>query len=202
MFYFNQKVYRLFVVVLFFSLFSAHMNAQVIDTVKQSQAPIVPTPAPVPVMEHSPKRAALMSAIIPGAGQIYNKKYWKVPIIYAGAIGLGYSLNFNQSKFTNYRKAYIARVDGDPNTVDNYPKYSDDNLSTLMKFYERYRNLTVIGCTLLYVMNVIDASVDAHLFTFNVGDDDLSFHVQPTLINTGYSSLPRYSTGLSLNVRF
>ena len=149
---------------------------------------------------HSPKKAAILSALLPGAGQVYNKKYWKVPIIYVGAAGLVYSFQFNQSHYIKYRNAYKYRIDGDASTIDGYVgKYSDNNLNTLQKYYHRYRDLTVIGFAALYALNVIDASVDAHLFTFDVSDD-LSLNVQPTLINT--ASLNRYTTGLTLRLNF
>ena len=141
-----------------------------------------------------------MSAILPGLGQAYNKKYWKMPLIYAGFAGLIYSLNYNQKKFTNYRDAYKYRIDNDPSTVDNYVGiYRDNDLFTLQKAYNRYRDLSVIGTALLYILNIVDASVDAHMFTFDVGDD-LSFHVQPTLINTAH--INQYHTGISLNIKF
>ena len=148
---------------------------------------------------HSPKKSAIMSAILPGMGQVYNKKYWKVPIIYAGMGGLVYSINANQKKYSTYLEAYKFRIDADPSTIDNFPRYTDDNLNTLQQYYKRYRNLSVIGAALLYLMNVIDASVDAHMFTFDVGDD-LSFHLQPTLLNT--ANVKHYTTGLSLKITF
>lgn len=149
---------------------------------------------------HSPRKAAIMSAILPGAGQVYNKKYWKLPIIYAGAAGLVYSFQFNQSHYLKYRNAYKYRIDGDASTIDNYVGiYSDDNLNTLQKYYHRYRDLTVIGFAALYALNVIDASVDAHLFTFDVSDD-LSLNVQPTLINIAGSN--RYTTGFGISMHF
>lgn len=149
---------------------------------------------------HSPKKAALLSAILPGAGQVYNKKYWKLPIIYVGAGALAYSFQFNQSRYVKYRNAYKYRIDDDSSTMDEYIGiYSDDNLNTLQKYYHRYRDLTVIGFAALYALNIIDASVDAHLFTFDVSDD-LSMKVEPTLINT--VGMNNYTTGLSLKLKF
>ncbi|MFL5763125.1 MAG: DUF5683 domain-containing protein [Bacteroidia bacterium] len=149
---------------------------------------------------HSPKKAALFSAVLPGAGQVYNKKWWKVPIIYAGGAGLAYSFQFNQSKYIKYRTAYKYRIDNDASTVDNYVGvYSDDNLNTLQKYYHRYRDLTVIGFAALYTLNIIDASVDAHLFTFDVSDD-LSVNIHPTLINT--TAYTNYTTGIGLTIHF
>ena len=137
---------------------------------------------------HSPKKAAAMSAILPGLGQVYNKKYWKAPIIYAGLIGLGYAVKYNNDNFQTYRKAYVYRVDNKPETIDQYEgRYSDDNLNTLQSYFQRNRDLSIVGCAAFYVINIIDATVDAHLFTFDVSDD-LTLKIQPTTLaftNTG-----------------
>jgi|ERR1019366_2433438 hypothetical protein len=192
---------RAFFFIIFFLFFiTTFCNAQLTDT---STTEDIPSEKKIEIHDpnyHSPKKAALMSTIFPGLGQAYNKKYWKMPLIYAGFLGLAYSLHFNQIKFTTYRDAYKYRIDGNPATVDNYVGiYSDDNLFTLQKAYHRYRDLSVIGIALLYVLNIVDASVDAHMFTFDVGDD-LSFSIHPTLINT--ASLNQYNIGFSLNIKF
>lgn len=132
---------------------------------------------------HPPKRAALMSACLPGLGQAYNKKYWKIPIIYAGFGGLGYSMGFNQVYYKRYRNAIRLRYDNDPTTNDLYPQYSDDDLSTLKNYYQRWRDLSIIGMAALYTLNVIDAAVDAHLFYFDVSDN-LSLHASPYMFPT------------------
>lgn len=193
--------------LLFFTSASAQVNDTIIKgdtvTVITREAPIKDTSTVVTIkkgVSHSPKKAALLSAILPGAGQVYNKKYWKLPIIYAGAAGLAYSFQFNQSRYVKYRNAYKYRIDADATTTDAYIGiYSDDNLNTLQKYYQRYRDLTVIGFAALYALNIIDASVDAHLFTFDVSDN-LSMKVEPTLINT--AGMNNYTTGLSLKLKF
>jgi hypothetical protein len=184
--------------VLSIALFSVNVVYAQQDTNK-----VQATPTPLAIKQpkaHSPRKAALLSAVIPGAGQIYNKKYWKVPVIYAGATGLIYAFNFNQAKYIEYRNAYKVRLINGPGTLGNYPRYSDSDLSTLQKSYHRYRDLSVIGGVLLYFLNVIDATVDAHLFNFSVDDNELSFQLQPTIINT--AQLNQYTTGLSLSVKF
>jgi hypothetical protein len=149
---------------------------------------------------HSPKKAALFSAVVPGAGQVYNKKYWKVPIIYAGFAGLAYSFQFNQSRYVKYRNALKYRLDDDSSTTDDFIDiYSDDQLTTLYQYYHRYRDLTVIGGAALYLLNIVDAAVDAHLFTFNVSDD-LSLNIHPTLINTAGTN--HYTTGIGFHIKF
>jgi Family of unknown function (DUF5683) len=145
---------------------------------------------------HPPKKAALMSACLPGLGQAYNKKYWKIPIIYAGFGGLGYSFGFNQIYFKRYRDALRLRYDNDPNTTDIYPFYSDDDLVTLKQFYQRWRDLSIIGMAALYTLNIIDASVDAHLFYFNVSDD-LSLRAAPFMIPTAQGPVTGFGLQLS-----
>lgn len=149
---------------------------------------------------HSPKKAAAFSAVVPGAGQIYNKKYWKLPIIYGGFAGLAYSFQFNQSRYVKYRDALKYRLDEDASTVDAYTDiYDNDDLTRLFEGYRRYRDLTVIGGVALYLLNVVDAAVDAHLFTFNVSDD-LSLNIHPALINTAGRN--PYTTGIGFNIKF
>ena len=150
--------------------------------------------------KHSPKAAALMSAIVPGSGQIYNHKYWKVPIIYGGFVALGYYVNYNQSNYRKYKDAYIFRKDNDPKTNDTvFLKYSDENILTLKNTYQRYRDLGIIGFSLLYVLNIVDATVDAHLFTFDVSPD-LSISIRPSIYSSAYTNT--YTKGLSLSVKF
>lgn len=136
---------------------------------------------------HSPKRALISSAALPGLGQVYNKKYWKVPIIYGGAAALIYSFSFNNGKYQAYLDAYRARTDGDPSTTDAYLQYSPENLILLKDYYRRNRDLSAIGMVLLYSLNMVDAYVDAQLFDFDVSDD-LSLQIRP-FIDFNHASL-------------
>ncbi len=186
----NNRLFHVIIGITCLLFINISSQAQNSDTTKILVKPI----------KHSPRKAALYSAVLPGLGQAYNKKYWKIPVVYAGFGALAYSFNYNQTRFIKYRNAYRYRIDGDVNTVDNYVGiYSDENLNTLQKYYHRYRDLTVIGVALLYVLNVVDASVDGHLFTFDVSDN-LSMNIQPTLINTAYSS--NYHAGIGLKIKF
>jgi hypothetical protein len=142
-----------------------------------------PSPADTAVKDslaklHSPKRAALMSALLPGLGQCYNKKYWKLAIIYPVMGGVVYGFAWNQQYFAYYRDALRARYDDDPLTVDPLAIYPDDRLVTMKNYYQRYRDLCVIGFAAVYLLQVIDAAVDAHLYYFDVGPD-LSLHWMP-----------------------
>lgn len=198
-----SRLFQLFIGITFLLLSAPKGTAQITDSTKLVKTDTIFNDT-IPVVKitkyHSPKKAAILSAALPGAGQIYNKKYWKVPVIYAGAAGLVYSFQFNHSRYIKYRNAYKYRIDDDASTVDDYiGVYSDENLNNLQKYYHRYRDLTVIGFAVVYALNIIDASVDAHLFTFDVSDD-LSMNVQPAFINTAGTN--KYTAGIGLSVHF
>lgn len=177
---------------------TSNASAQGVDSLENS--PRTPADSDSSKQGHSVRKATLLSAVLPGAGQVYNRKVWKVPVLYAGFAGLGYLIYFNQKKYTEFEDALLIRYDGNPDTEDAYADvYTDDNLRTLSDFYRRNRDLSVMGLTLLYVLNIIDAHVDAHLFNFNM-DDDLSLHWQPELpINPRNGTL---TPGVQLTLRF
>jgi hypothetical protein len=146
--------------------------------------------------------ATVMSAILPGAGQVYNRKYWKVPVIYGAMAGLGYFFIQNQGKYKKYHTALLYRYDDDPNTVDDLDKYTDENLITLKTQYRKYRDLSALGIAVVYVFNIIDANVDAHLYKFEQKiSDDVSLRLKP------YNSVciggrPQVYNGLTLQLKF
>jgi len=143
--------------------------------------------------------AAACSAIIPGAGQIYNKKWWKVPIIYAAAGGVGYLFLQNDIQYQSYKKEIIYRVEN-PNMVNEYANYSIDNLVTQKNYYRKYRDLTVMGLSLIYVLNILDAYVDGHLKKFDMSDD-LSLRIKP-YENIYYTTKPNLTVGLTFQITF
>ena len=152
---------------------------------------------------NSPAKAAFYSAILPGLGQIYNKSYWKVPIVYA-ALGTGvYFYQRNSKEFDRYKNAYIRRMDGYKddefygNRPDGRPRLSDDALRRAQKFYKRNKELSVLVTVGLYALNIIEANVDAHLKQYNV-DQNLS--VEPFLEMLPTQNAPAY--GLSVNFKF
>ncbi len=142
---------------------------------------------------HSPRKAAIYSAILPGMGQAYNRKYWKIPLIYSGFGAFGYFIGWNNKNFNISRKAYSDLTDNDPET-DSYMRlkqiiyYNLDNPSSVANlkqgllssqdYYRRNRDLLIIITAAFYGLNIIDASVDAHFFNFNL-NDDLTMNVRP-----------------------
>ena len=125
--------------------------------------------------EKIPKKAGLYSAILPGSGQVYTKKYWKVPVIYGGLITSAYYINESNDLYQLYKSTYLKRLDGD--FTDNL-NYSDSDLRTLTEHYRRNREVSALLFTLTYILNIIDASVNAHMFDYDVSED-LSLHIQP-----------------------
>ena len=125
----------------------------------------------------APAKAAFFSAVLPGLGQAYNKKYWKIPIVYAGLITSAYYIKKSNDSYQVYKNAYLSRVD-ENNSNNSYTQYSNSDLRTLIDFYRRNREISILCFFGTYILNIIDASVSAHLFDYDISDD-LSFHIQP-----------------------
>ena len=152
---------------------------------------------------HSVGRAALYSAVIPGLGQAYNGKYWKIPIVY-GAVGTaGYFIYYWNDFYTELKTAYIYRTDENPLTVDIIYDYieSDDYLLQKVSQAKQYTDIMVVLTAAAYLLNVVDAVVDAHLYDFNVSDD-LTMQLSPYYNPLGNSiSTFQPSYGLSLKLQ-
>ena len=147
--------------------------------------------------EHDPTKAALFSAAIPGLGQAYNKKYWKIPIVWAALGAFGYFIIWNNDQYQYYRRNLIYEIEQDP----NYPNDSGLNQSTLKSArdqHRRNRDQLVLYGILFYLAQVVDAHVDAHLIEFDV-NQDLSVRLEPGYIplNTGGSQF-----GMSFKFKF
>ena len=142
-----------------------------------------------------PIRSMWLGLVFPGAGQIYNRKYWKLPIIYGGFLGCVYALTWNNQMLHDYSQAYLDIMDTDPNTK-SYEKMlpigydisgREERFKTIFKnkknFFRRNRDLSIFAFAGVYLLAVIDAYVDAELSTFDISDD-LSLHLEPTVIQT------------------
>ncbi len=154
--------------------------------------------------EHSPATATIFSLLVPGMGQVYNQKYWKVPIIYGGISTLYYLVDFNHRGYRRFQKAYIYSTDNDPNTVDEFNgERSADDLKYFKDQYRRNRDLSFLGLTFFYVLNVIDANVDAHLYDWNV-DDDLALRIEPLFEGGAWAGQPTTAPtfGVSCKLNF
>ncbi|MDE3743597.1 DUF5683 domain-containing protein [Maribacter polysaccharolyticus] len=159
----------------------------------------------------APSKAAFYSAVLPGLGQIYNKRYWKVPIVYA-ALGVGvYAYKFNDDYYKRFRTAYKRRVAGftddefydinGDNAEGADPDLDLDDLEYQQEKYQEDRDLSLVITIAMYALNIIDANVDAHLKQFNVDDDlSLDIDVHPYLDLDPITSNPSY--GVAFTIKF
>ncbi|MEY4292950.1 MAG: hypothetical protein RIQ61_1348 [Bacteroidota bacterium] len=132
-----------------------------------------------------PKKAIMYSAILPGLGQVYNRQYWKVPIIYAGMAAAFIAYDFNSSRYETYKKAYIARIDNNPSTTDEFVGlYTDANLKTLQDSYKRFADMTILFTAVGFAIQSLDALTAAHLKNFDVSKD-ISFRFSPIVLPSG-----------------
>lgn len=132
----------------------------------------------------NPKKATILSAILPGAGQVYNDKAWKVPIIYAGIITDVYFIGFNNKRYQAFREALFAFDDGDPN---QFPTLNRDGLVRNVNYWKKNRDLCYLLLGAIYALNIIDANVDAHLSGFDI-TDDLGLKIEPHVESFSSSS--------------
>jgi hypothetical protein len=147
--------------------------------------------------KHSPRKAVIYSLMCPGLGQIYNRKYWKLPFIYGAGGAFAYFIGYNQLKYEKFRDAYINNTTKEDVLIDGY-SYRYDILPRGRDYYRRYRDLSVLGLGAIYLLNVVDAMVDAHFFNYDV-TDDLTMKLEPALIEgPGISA----SIGLRINLGF
>lgn len=159
----------------------------------------------------NPKRAMWLALVLPGAGQIYNRKYWKLPIVYGGFVGCAYALRWNNQMYRDYSQAYLDLMDDDPNTQSYNQflhlgaKIDDSNKARYQKLfksrkdtYRRWRDLSVFCLIGVYALSVIDAYVDASLSEFDISKD-LSLRVEPTIISNNRERNPLKSNSLGIN---
>lgn len=166
----------------------------------------------------NPKKAVIYSAIFPGLGQIYNRKYWKLPIVYGGFLGFAYAISWNGRYYGDYSDAYNAIMSDDPYSTQSsaiWLPFTGKELSEISQseltqyqtafknrrdYYRRYRDLSIIGTVALYALCMVDAYVDAHLFDFDISPD-LSFKIEPAIFNTSSSAFPK-AVGVQCNITF
>ena len=158
-----------------------------------------------------PQRALWLALVIPGGGQIYNRKYWKLPIVYGGFVGCVYAMRWNNMMYKDYAQAYLDIMDDDPGTA-SYNKFlhlgrqitpaNEERYKTIFKKrkdrYRRYRELSFFVLVGVYAISVIDAYVDAELSAFDLSKD-LSLKVRPAVIGNGSSMNPLTAASLGVN---
>lgn len=159
-------------------------------------------------------RATWLAIVFPGGGQIYNRKYWKLPIVYGGFVGCAYALTWNNKMYTDYAQAYLDIMDKDPSTNSYYDIFGkgigtiDESKDTTYgprlkrnkDYFRRFRDISIFAFIGVYLISIIDAYVDAELSNFDIGPD-LSMRLEPTVINDRKFSGGN-SIGLQWSIRF
>ena len=161
-----------------------------------------------------PTRALWLSALCPGLGQIYNRRYWKLPIVVGAFVGLTYGTAWNQRMLNDYTRAYRDATDDDPDTrsyMNFYPpttREADLDMEWLQKalknkrnYYRRYRDICILSMVGVYLLNLVDAYVDASLAHFDI-TPDLSLNVKPTILPPANATRPTPSVGLQCAINF
>lgn len=143
----------------------------------------------------NPKKATILSAVLPGAGQVYNGKAWKVPLLYAGFMTDIYFIGFNNKRYQTFREALFAFDEGDQT---QFPSLNRDGLVRNVDYWRQNRDLTILLLGAIYALNLIDANVDAHLSGFDISDD-LAMKIEP---NVGTFAASSTSLGLTLKFQF
>lgn len=171
------------------------LNQVVPDTMPARNAPILDAPAPDQAaydslkgvmlpFQPNPKKSALYSAILPGAGQLYNRQYWKIGVVYAGVATATYFLIDNSREYQRFRRGYIARINN-ANVQDEFTnKYGQAQLQVLQNAYRKYLDMTILFTGLGYTLQVLDALAFAHLKNFDVSKN-ISMRMQPVAMPSG-----------------
>lgn len=136
------------------------------------------------VFSPNPKKAGLYSAIMPGLGQLYNRQYWKIPVVYAGLVVAGYAISGNLTKYQAYRRAYIGRINN-ANPTDPYIGiYDSAQLKQLQNDYSKYLDMSILFSSLGYLLHIVDAITAAHLHNFDISRD-ISMKMSPLVLPNG-----------------
>ena len=154
--------------------------------------------APAKITKYNPTKAGLYSAVLPGLGQYYNKKYWKIPIVW-GAVGTGVGIAlWNDKQYKRYRNAFVAELNGQPHEFSDINGITAEALGRTQDRAKRQKDYAMAITGLIYVLNIVDAVVDAHLYE---GRHDPDLALQPTIIYDEFSQ-QNSKAGLSLSFRF
>ncbi|MEZ5038348.1 MAG: DUF5683 domain-containing protein [Saprospiraceae bacterium] len=191
------KVFSILLVCLPFTLWS-----QAVDTLTLGPPPIDSVQVDSQKKPHlfipKPKMALLWSAI-PGGGQAYNRRWWKLPLVYGAFVGLGFAIDYNQNLYRDLRDAYLASL---KNETHKFSGTSIDNptaLRNLRDSYDKNTQTAYVGILILYSLQSMEAYVDAHLRSFDI-NDDLSLKLKPALDINGMTGQPAMGIGISLAI--
>ncbi len=193
-----RAVYSI-ILLLFFGLFFSQ-EIKPFDTIKTEKQVVeeIEKANVSTIQKYNPTKAGLYSAVFPGLGQYYNKKYWKIPIVW-GAVGTGVGIIvYNDKQYRRYRTAFLAELNGQPHEFDDLPYVDATVLGNTQDRAKRQRDYAIAITGVLYILNIVDAVVDAHLYD-QKKDPDLA--IKPTIIYDDLG-IANGKAGLSLSFRF
>lgn len=147
------------------------------------------------------QRATTLSLVCPGAGQVYNGSYWKVPIVVVGMASMVYVIDWNQRGYSRFKLAYDLATDGDDTTIGEFPNTSEESLRSIKNSYRRNRDLAIIGTVAVYLVQVADAHIDAHMQAYDISNN-LSMKIEPQIIPTVGADGITYNYGMGMTVNF
>ena len=151
--------------------------------------------------KHSPKLAGGLSAALPGLGQAYNKKYWKIPIVYAGFAATGYCVYHFHKEYASYRDEYRNRLNGDTGLLNlKWEGRNTDNINASKIQNQRYMQISIMVLAVWYFVNILDAVVDAHLMSYDISDN-LALHLTPDLKTNHPLAAQTIGLTLTLNLK-
>ncbi len=182
--------------------FAEQQEAKADTTTTPATLQAVNTPADTTLITseapgHDPVKAALLSAVLPGLGQAYNKKYWKIPFVWGGLAAFAYFIRYNDQNYQYYRRMLLYEIAQDPDHP-NETGYDQATLKRARDNYRRWRDQTALYGILFYLVQIADAHVDAHLIEFDI-NEDLSVKLEPTLIPVDIGGT---TTGFSIRFKF
>jgi|LNFM01.1.fsa_nt_gb hypothetical protein len=166
------------------------------DTLSQDSRPVEPIESYA--KRYDPRKAMLYAAVMPGAGQFYNKKYWKMPLVYGGFAGFVYGINFYQENYLRYKEELFGLINDPSNGSLSPSGLTEDQLRTLVDQTRRERDFLIILTGFFYILQMVDAHVDAHLKEFDL-NPKLQVRLEPMMEN---DLLIGRNTGLVLKIRF
>lgn len=190
---------------LFISLFllPSLLFSQEVDSLEQ----VTPDPVVVDSLEQTdvkvkskfiPKpNRTLMWSLLPAGGQIYNRRWWKVPLVYGAFVGLGFAIDYNQNLYRDLRDAYLLALNDEPHQFSGTTIDSPNALRNLRDSFDKNTQTAYVGLVLLYALQSMEAYVDSHLRSFDV-DDDLSFKIKPSVDVNGLTGQPVMGIGISI----
>ena len=147
------------------------------------------------------QRATTLSLVCPGAGQVYNGSYWKVPIVVVGMASMVYVIDWNQRGYSRFKLAYDLATDGDDTTIGEFHNTSEESLRSIKNSYRRNRDLAIIGTVAVYLVQVADAHIDAHMQAYDISNN-LSMKIEPQIIPTVGADGITYNYGMGMTVNF